>query len=367
MREGPPPRAAMLGTSRWALFVAVVPLLLTFGFLHYHYSSLRAMRATSHGGAAVVRKVRAADLFPAATTSGAAQVGASRLRSLLRSSDLFERPLRDGCDLAQPAAARASAHAHSHARALFSRNDFAALLKDLGASGEGALMGVGGGAFMDALLGIWNSSMLHLVDAWRQQPGLGADANNVNDEAQETLMSETYSRLNSHEGAHFRVLRETSANAAPTFGDCSLDFVYIDGRRDYAGVLADLIDMWPKVKPGGILAGHAYLDAQLPESNYGVKTAVDRFASAVGRMVYATQVRDLPQPRGCSRCPAPRLTSPSPLPHSSLPRAPGLAHQRGHRPGVELLLRLQVTKSGREGARIRVGVWGGVRHSLAAI
>jgi hypothetical protein len=333
MREGPPPRAAMLGTSRWALVVAVVPLILTFTFLHYHYASLRAGRGLSHGSgggsgaASAVRKVRAADLFPAATTSGAAQVGASRLRSLLRSSDLFERPLRDGCDLAQPAAARASAHAHSHARALFSRNDFAALLKDLGASGEGALMGVGGGAFMDALLGIWNSSMLHLVDAWRQQPGLGADANNVNDEAQETLMSETYSRLNSHEGAHFRVLRETSANAAPTFGDCSLDFVYIDGRRDYAGVLADLIDMWPKVKPGGILAGHAYLDAQLPESNYGVKTAVDRFASAVGRMVYATQVRHC---RSAARArgrpvarPSPPFSPPPPPPTPFPPRRQG--------------------------------------------
>jgi hypothetical protein len=299
MREGPPPRAyAMLGTSRWALVVAVVPLILTFTFLHYHYASLRAGRGLSHGSgggsgaASAVRKVRAADLFAAPGTAGAPVVGASRLRSLLRSSDLFERPLRDGCDLAAPAAARASAHAHAHARALFSRNDFAGFLgKDLGAAGEGALVGVGGGAFMDALLGIWNSSKLHLVDAWKQQPGLGADANNVPDEQQETLLSETYSRLNSHDAQRYRVLRETSERAAPTFADCSLEFVYVDGRRDMAGVLADLIDWWPKVKPGGILAGHDYLDGQLPEGNFGVKTAADRFAQAVGRMVYATQVR----------------------------------------------------------------------------
>ena len=316
----------MLGTSRWALLVAVVPLLCTFAFLHFHYAQVRALRQ-SHGAATGVHKVRAADLFSAASTSGTPVVGASRLRSLLRSSDQLERPLRDGCDLAAPAAVRASALAHSHARALFSRNDFGGLLaRDLGSSGEGALIGVGGGAFMDALLGIWNASTLHLVDAWRHQPGLGPDSNNVRNEEQETLLSETYSRLNSHDARRYKVLRETSAKAVFAFADCSLDFIYIDGRRDYQGVLMDLIDYWPKLKPGGILAGHDYLDGQLPEGGFGVKTAADRFAQAVNRMVFATQVRALCCVRARATLCVFFFHRPFTLPPSFLPRA---AHRAG--------------------------------------
>jgi hypothetical protein len=285
MREGPVPRAALLGTSRWALLVALFPLILTFGFLHYHYSTVRALRQQGSAAPTGKLKLKAADLF-------AADLVTSRQRGLLHSSDVFDRPLRDGCDLAQPGALAASLHAHRHARALFSRNDLAGFLsKDLGYSGQGALIGVGGGSFADTLLGIWNCSQLHLVDPWRHQPGLGADANNVRDEEQETLLSETHSRLNSHVGRSVRVVRETSTAAAGSFEDCSLDLVYIDQRRDYLSVLADLIDYWPKVKPGGILAGMDYLDGQLPEGSFGVKTAVDRFAFSVNRIVYATQVR----------------------------------------------------------------------------
>ncbi len=35
--------------------------------------------------------------------------------------------------------------------------------------------------------------------------------------------------------------------------------------------------------------GHDYLDGLLPEGNFGVKTAADRFALAVNRLVFATQ------------------------------------------------------------------------------
>jgi predicted O-methyltransferase YrrM len=53
-------------------------------------------------------------------------------------------------------------------------------------------------------------------------------------------------------------LRLPSVEAAKTFADKSLDFVFIDGDHAYESVCAD-IDAWlPKVKPGGLLAGHDY-------------------------------------------------------------------------------------------------------------
>jgi hypothetical protein len=54
-------------------------------------------------------------------------------------------------------------------------------------------------------------------------------------------------------------LRLTFSEAAPLFADESLDFIYIDG---YAHTGQDagqtLEEWWPKLKPGGIFAGHDY-------------------------------------------------------------------------------------------------------------
>ena len=57
---------------------------------------------------------------------------------------------------------------------------------------------------------------------------------------------------------YYTPLKMTSLDASLMFEDKSLDFVFIDASHEYAHVLLD-IDAWlPKVKPGGILAGHDY-------------------------------------------------------------------------------------------------------------
>lgn len=54
------------------------------------------------------------------------------------------------------------------------------------------------------------------------------------------------------------IIRKTSVQAAKQFKNGSLDFVFIDGSHDTDSVCAD-IDAWlPKVKAGGIIAGHDY-------------------------------------------------------------------------------------------------------------
>lgn len=69
----------------------------------------------------------------------------------------------------------------------------------------------------------------------------------------------------------------TTAAAAPSVSDSSLDFVFVDAGHSYASVRADLRAWWPKVKPGGWFGGHDYHDA-FP----GVRRAVDeRFGASV--------------------------------------------------------------------------------------
>jgi hypothetical protein len=48
--------------------------------------------------------------------------------------------------------------------------------------------------------------------------------------------------------------------------------IFIDGDHDYNAVKNDLINYYPKLKKGGIFAGHDYTE------DCGVATAVDEFS-----------------------------------------------------------------------------------------
>jgi hypothetical protein len=50
----------------------------------------------------------------------------------------------------------------------------------------------------------------------------------------------------------------TSTRAARLFPDESVAFGFIDGDHSYSSVTADLGAWWPKIRPGGLLAGHDY-------------------------------------------------------------------------------------------------------------
>lgn len=66
------------------------------------------------------------------------------------------------------------------------------------------------------------------------------------------------------------IVRMPSVEAAKQYRDGSLDFVFIDADHVYDCVSADIAAWWPKVKPGGVLAGD---DAQ----GKGVDRAVREF------------------------------------------------------------------------------------------
>lgn len=53
-------------------------------------------------------------------------------------------------------------------------------------------------------------------------------------------------------------VRMMSVDAAKNYKDDSLDFVFVDGDHEYDGCKADIVAWLPKIKSGGILAGHDY-------------------------------------------------------------------------------------------------------------
>ena len=57
---------------------------------------------------------------------------------------------------------------------------------------------------------------------------------------------------------HYRAIQSASWDAASQFDDASIDFVFIDADHIYEHVKKDILAWLPKVKPGGIIAGHDY-------------------------------------------------------------------------------------------------------------
>lgn len=72
------------------------------------------------------------------------------------------------------------------------------------------------------------------------------------------------------------VIKSLSWDGAKFFDDESLDFVFIDAAHDYESVKKDLDSWFPKIKKGGIIAGHDY------HYHCGVYPAVNDFFKNIG-------------------------------------------------------------------------------------
>jgi predicted O-methyltransferase YrrM len=63
----------------------------------------------------------------------------------------------------------------------------------------------------------------------------------------------------SREALRLWILKLTdSVRASHLFPAESVDFCFIDADHSYASVQADLRAWWPKIRPGGVIAGHDY-------------------------------------------------------------------------------------------------------------
>lgn len=63
-----------------------------------------------------------------------------------------------------------------------------------------------------------------------------------------------------------------------TLPNNSLDWAYVDASHDYEPVRKDLEAVKSKIKPGGYICGHDYIEWSRNLQRYGVIEAVHRFA-----------------------------------------------------------------------------------------
>lgn len=123
-----------------------------------------------------------------------------------------------------------------------------------------------GGTFVE--VGCWKGQSLSYLLVEAKNSGkrfrvIGVDhfTGSVNDEPllnmAKTQDIEAQCRENAARAEYpVEIIRAESPDAAQQFADGSLDYVFIDGSHDTASVLADLRAWLPKVKTGGIIAGH---------------------------------------------------------------------------------------------------------------
>jgi hypothetical protein len=170
-----------------------------------------------------------------------------------------------------------------------SRDELPALLNARRLHGRGAEIGVKLGVYSDELLSNWHGEPLVSIDPWLSaDPEEYVDRSNVSQDEFDKYYAETRERLSRH-GSRSEVWRMTSVEAAAKVPDQSFDFVYIDARHDYDSVKEDLGAWCAKVRPGGILAGHDYVDGDLPQGDFYVKSAVDEFFGERGIHVHGTE------------------------------------------------------------------------------
>lgn len=110
--------------------------------------------------------------------------------------------------------------------------------------------------YADCFMKYWQGT-LYCVDHWDIPKGYEIQSKQLRGKGENRELDYDFAKKVAKKyHPRMRLLRQTSESASNGFDDDSLDFVYIDGDHLLPGVTADFNLWYPKLKSGGILAGH---------------------------------------------------------------------------------------------------------------
>lgn len=138
----------------------------------------------------------------------------------------------------------------------------------------GAEIGVETGKFSKVLCENIPGLKLLCVDSWREYDSFDDYKTR---RTFDVKYKEAVERL---AGYNCDIINGFSMAVVKTINDESLDFVYIDANHNYEFVRDDIREWSKKVRVGGIVSGHDYID--IPRRNLGVIRAVDEYVSDHG-------------------------------------------------------------------------------------
>lgn len=139
--------------------------------------------------------------------------------------------------------------------------------------GKGVEIGSFEGGYANEILKQW-SGKLYLVDVWRPL-NIKDYEDSSNQHNYKTIIDKCLDNISGHEDRCF-MIRGDSVNGAELFNDESLDFVYIDANHKYEYVKQDIALWYPKVRKGGILAGHDYCSMDWYSDEGYIKNVKDK-------------------------------------------------------------------------------------------
>ena len=132
-----------------------------------------------------------------------------------------------------------------------------------------------------------NTSLkLYMVDVWRPLGDEYEDASNHT--LHQTAYADTMDNIKGYEDRAV-MIRSNSKQAVELFNDESLDFVFIDANHAYDFVKEDIKLWYPKVKKGGIFAGHDYMDLDWYRDSHFLPNGKDKHIytnTFDGRLLY---------------------------------------------------------------------------------
>lgn len=157
------------------------------------------------------------------------------------------------------------------------------VLKRLSGPATGVEVGVFGGDMSASLL-LKDDLTLYMVDSWKgdgeSYTGDTGDFHATLSQQQQDGYHRRAQEMVKFAGSRARIIRKNSVDASMDIADASLDFVFIDADHSYDGSAADVKAWFPKVKPGGWLAGHDFGNIKFPK--FGVTRSVTEFSASTG-------------------------------------------------------------------------------------
>lgn len=139
------------------------------------------------------------------------------------------------------------------------RDDLPKMIDDLVLK-RGVEIGVCTADFSSHLLDNSKLDILYGVDAWSADEKLTMSSLKRCDKVPGKFENhyEIAKEKLSKYGDRSKIIRGLSFEVADQFEDDSLDFIYVDASHRFSGVALDLIKWYPKLRYGGVMAGHDY-------------------------------------------------------------------------------------------------------------